>query len=242
VAAVLVLLFVAERAHQWQSLLARDWSIAWRGGVVPRRAVLGTALLIGWGEGLGFYVQSERAFWAMIFWVYVAHVILTGWLALRSAAGPLARTIGTAALAIAALAAMAPRGSLEWGRAESWLGHALVEVFPRGSVPSHAFAPIAFVILVHALPCFAWNLWRSPPAMRLRNAATAVFLALAEWWLVAKSVWFPDGSVFPDLVDWWDLGHGTNFFLHPLWMAPFLAHVAIDAVRFFQAEDPGRPS
>ena len=39
--------------------------------------------MIGWGEGLGFYVQGERAFWALVFWVYAAHVLLTAWLGLR---------------------------------------------------------------------------------------------------------------------------------------------------------------
>ena len=36
--ALLVALFVAERAHQWQSLLSRDWSVRWQGprGVAAR--------------------------------------------------------------------------------------------------------------------------------------------------------------------------------------------------------------
>jgi hypothetical protein len=228
----LVVLFVAERTHQWQSLLARDWSFAWKGQRISRRAVIATALVIGWGEGLGFYVQSERAFWAMIFWVYAAHAVLSALLLARTPVRRALALTSSAALVIAMLTAR----SLDGARPESWLGHPVIDVVPAGELPHRALVPVLAAVLLHAVPCFIANVRRSPPGRRLRSAAVAAGCALAEWWVVAHSVWFPEGSAFPDLVDWWHLGDHAGFLLHPVWMAPFLAHVVVDAIRFGPAE------
>jgi hypothetical protein len=227
--ALLVLLFVAERAHQWQSLLARDWTVTWKGEKVSRRAVLLTALVIGWGEGLGFYVQGERAFWALVFWVYAAHVILTAWLGLRRRGAPGTGRVAAIVAAAASLGVMLGAGSLDEHRPVSWIG------FPgfRPMVDIPATAIVAFLVLTHALPCFAWSLRRLPPGARVRSAAIAIGCAALEWGIVAKSIWFPEGSLFPDLLDWWNLGKDGGLVAHPLWMAPFFAHVAIDAIRFW---------
>jgi hypothetical protein len=270
--------FVAERAHQWQSLTSSDWSVSWPGGSLSRRVVLATALVIGWGEGLGFYVQSERAFWGMVFWVLVAHVILTGALTLRRAS-VVVRICGPLVIAAAACAAMLRTGTLADDRPPGWLGLSLLPVLPDAAARSIAgaacaaalaivaaargagrfrdtafvtsaaasalastflsgngFGPIVFILGAHAIPCFVRNLSGLPRSVRARAGAFAVALAGVEWFLVSKSIWFPDGSTFPDLVDWWDLGHGANFVLLPLWMAPFFAHVVLDAIRF-----SGRP-
>lgn len=227
-------LFILERAHQWQSLTSADWSLRLGGRPVRRRAVLATALIIGWGEGLGFYVQSQRAFWAMTFWVLAAHVVVTGASWFRGST-PAFRRVGTLVFAIVTLAGMIAFGSATGDAAPSWLGHhalPLPEAF-AAAIPASAVALVGFVVAVHALPCLVRNLRRLPAGARLRSATIALACATLEWWLVAKSIWFPETSFFPDLVDWWDLGHGAHFLLHPVWMAPFFAHVVIDTIRFF---------
>jgi hypothetical protein len=213
---LLVALFVAERAHQWQSLLSRDWTLRWQGREVSRRAVLVTVLAIGWGEGLGFYVQGERAFWAMIFWVYAAHVVLTAWQTLRPWMA--------AAVSLASLAALLGCGALDQNWPATWLGFSLIS----WTAPIPATAALAAIVVLHAVPCFVRNLKRGSA----RESAIAVGAAALEWLIVAKSVWFPPGTLFPDLSDWWNLGGGSGFLVHPIWMAPFLAHVALDAIRF----------
>jgi hypothetical protein len=276
---LLVPAFVAERAHQWQSLLARDWSPSWQGQRRRRGTVVATALVIGWGEGLGFYVQSERAFWGMIFWVTLAHVVVTAALSVRGASTLLVRTAPVVAAAAAA-AAMLRAGSLDGNRPATWFGWSLLPPLPEpaaralgvGSLALAAFAvakagggsirraafPLcvaasgcacafvpdpaagmaAFVIAGHAVPCLVRNASRARQGRRAATVAVAAALAALEWWLVARCVWFPEGALFPDLVDWWDLGRGANFLLHPLWMAPFLAHVLVDAIRFSRPPEP----
>jgi hypothetical protein len=271
--------FIAERAHQWQSLTARDWSFEWKRTRVPRAAFLATTLVICWGEGLGFYVQSDRAFWAMIFWIFFAHVVLTASLAIRGAPRPI-RTFGPVFIALATLAAMRRTGVLEWDRPPSWFGQSLLPpwsgpapaivcglafafsmalllqkrwrghpgcwflvattgaAFGSVSLPGDALGPLVFLIAGHAIPCFIRNLARVPAGRRTRAALVPILLAGVEWFVVAKSIWFPEGALFPDLGDWWDLGNGANFLLHPLWMAPFLAHVVIDAIRFVAPREP----
>jgi hypothetical protein len=215
-AVLLVALFVAERAHQWQSLLSRDWSLRWDGKEIPRRAVLLTALAIGWGEGLGFYVQGERAFWGMIFWVYAAHAVLTAWQTLPR--------IAASCATLASLAALLACGGLDRNWPVAWTGFSLIPWRIEAPEP----AAVLVLVAAHGIPCFVLNLRRMPA----RVSATAVGVALLEWFLVAKSVWFPPGSLFPDLTDWWNLGSGSGFLVHPLWMAPFLAHVVVDAIRY----------
>jgi hypothetical protein len=219
-----VLLFVGERAHQWQGLASADWTVSWQGRRVRRAQVVWVALIVAWAEGLGFYVQSERAFWGMIFWVYAAHVALTGVLASRAARG------GTRALrAVLALCALAALLVLRAGGPGSWVGEPLVDL--PGASAGGPVAGLAVLVLAHAVPCFVDNLRRRPPPARLACAALGVVGAIVEWQIVARSLWFPEGSPFPDLPNWWDPGAHANFAVHPLWMAPFLGHVAIDAVR-----------
>jgi hypothetical protein len=216
---LLVALFVAERAHQWQSLLSRDWSLRWQGREVSRRAVVWTALAIGWGEGLGFYVQGERAFWGMIFWVYAAHVVLTAWMT--------APRVIAAVVSLASVGALLGCGALDASWPATWLGFSLLP----WTLPIPLWTAVLAIVGLHAVPCFIRNLRRTSA----RDSGIAILVALVEWFVVAKSVWFPPGSLFPDLTDWWSLGSGALFWVHPVWMAPFLAHVAIDAIRFAPA-------
>jgi hypothetical protein len=234
---LLLLAFVAERAHQWQSLTSRDWSVRFQGREVPRSLVLWTALVIGWGEGLAFFITSEQTFWTFVFWVYVAHFVITGLeLAWRGTASLVAVRVVLLILVTAAAAMIVfvdrPLPSL---RPAAWFGRPLLDLSPSRTLAVFA---IGLILAGHAIPCFQANLRRLPREARFRNAAVALGLALVEWLLVAKCVWFEEGSLFPDLVDWWDLGRDANFLLHPLWMAPFLAHVIIDAIRF--ATPPAR--
>jgi hypothetical protein len=216
--ALLVALFVAERAHQWQGLLARDWSVRWQGRDLRRKTVVLTVLVIAWGEGLGFYVQGERAFWGMVFWVYAAHVVLTAW--------QTSRPLVAAAVSVAAGAAMLCFGGLDPNWPATWLGFSLLSWTPGLS----GAAAVAAVVALHSVPCFVRNLRRTSP----RAAAIGAGCAVVEWFVVAKSIWFPPGSLFPDLPDWWNLGDGGGFVMLPLWMTPFLAHVVIDAIRHAQ--------
>ncbi len=287
-------LFCLERWHQWLSLLNPPTLGLAPADTLRPRTVLLLALVIGFGEALGFYVDPERGdllFWKVVLWTMVAHAIVS-WCQWRrtarraagggggaiSATGDILLATGTFALVVFRAARFEPADviltwfgwtglspltpAVEWGipaaaimlgfvaalaemRRSGWhRGRDLLLFAPLAALIAQALAQpgpwaiLAALLVGHALP----SLWITArwiaPGRRVGRVALAFLAALVEWWLASRSIWFPAGSVFPDLMDWWDLGVHAGFFLHPIWMMPFLAHILLDLARFQRTEDP----
>ncbi len=88
------------------------------------------------------------------------------------------------------------------------------------------------ILVLHAVPALVVGAFELRAVLRWPAVLLALAAAFAEWWIASRSIWFPDGALFPDLMDWWDLGPQSGFLLHPVWLTPFLAHILLDFFRY----------